>query len=193
MTTAIAASSRTEFGRRASATFRKNGKVPAVIMRSGQPSTHILVDAVAADHLLKSRVHTCEVEVDGAKTMVLIRDADRNCLNDSLVHIDFLEVDASKSVIVEVPLRPITLVCPGIKAGGLLEQMVRKIKIRCPVSAIPDDVPVDLSSIGISETVYAENLVLPAEQVLLTPPRTALMSVLKTRAMKKAEASTPAK
>lgn len=187
MTAALAATPRTELGRRASAAFRKAGKVPAVILRSGQPSAHIVVDGLAADQLLKSRTHTCVVTLEGKETTVLIRDADRNCLNDSLVHIDFLEVDADKEVVVEVPLRPITLNCPGIKAGGLLEQMVRKIKLRCPVRAIPDDVPVDLAGVGISETVYAENLVLPETQVLLTPKRTALMSVLKTRAMKKAE------
>lgn len=190
MTTAITASTRTELGRRASATYRKQGKVPAVILRSGQPSTHIVVDGVAADQLLKSKTHTCTITVDGQECMVLIRDADRNCLNDSLVHIDFLQVDPDKTVDLEVPLRPVTLDCPGIKAGGLLEQMVRKVKLRCPVRAIPDDVPVDLKGVGISETVYAENLDLPAEQILLTPPRTALMSILKTRAMKKAEAAT---
>lgn len=184
---ALSATSRTEFGRRASASFRKEGKVPAVIMRSGEPSAHILVDEIAADHLLKTRVHTCVISLEGKDTTVLIRDADRNCLNDSLVHIDFLEVDAEKEVVVEVPLRPITVNCPGIKAGGLLEQMVRKIKLRCPVRSIPDDVAVDLTPVGIAETVYAENLVLAEDQTLLTPPRTALMSVLKTRAMKKAE------
>ncbi|TVR46352.1 MAG: 50S ribosomal protein L25 [Planctomycetota bacterium] len=187
-TAAIAATPRTTLGRRASAAFRKQGQVPAVIMRSGQPSSHILVNAIAADQLLKSRVHTCVVTLEGIETTVLIRDADRNCLNDSLVHIDFLEVDATKSVDVEVPLRPITLACPGIKAGGLLEQMVRKIKIRCPVSQIPDDIAVDLGNVGISETFYARQLVLPEGISLLTPERTALMSVLKTRAMKKAEA-----
>lgn len=188
MTTAITADARTEFGRRASASYRKQGKIPAVIMRSGAESDHIVVDAIAANQLLKSKVHTCAITVDGKDHMVLIRDADRNCLDDSLVHIDFLEVDPDKTVMVEVPLRPITLNCPGIKAGGLLEQMARKVKLRCPVRDIPNDIPVDLEGVGIAETVYAENLKLADNHTLLTPPRTALMSVLKTRAMKKAEA-----
>lgn len=189
MSSSITASKRTDFGRRANAAFRKAGQTPAVIMRSGEPSEHILLNTVEADHLLQSKTHTCTISVENQERMVLIRDADRNCLNDSLVHIDFLEVHPDKDVVVEVPLLPITLNCPGIKAGGLLEQMVRKIKIRCPVQGIPDALRADLTKVGIDETVYANDLTMPEGVTLLTPGRTALMSVLKTRAMKKAEAA----
>jgi large subunit ribosomal protein L25 len=149
---------------------------------------HVTLDELEADKLLKSRALTCVVTVDGTERTSLVRDADRDCLTDRLVHVDFLEVNPESQVTVEVPLSPWTINCPGIKAGGLLEQMVRKIKVRTAVASIPESISVDLSSVGIAETVYAKDVPMPEGVTLVTPERTALMSVLKTRAMKKAEA-----
>jgi large subunit ribosomal protein L25 len=69
----------------------------------------------------------------------------------------------------------------------MLEQMCRVVRVACKLADIPVHIDVDLSKVELDQTVYAESLVLPKGVKLLTPPRTALMSVIKTRTMKKAE------
>lgn len=185
----IKAQARSEFGRRAAAKYRAAGSVPTTVLRSGDDSVHLLVDEHQAEATIASGALTVVVEVEGSEpATALVRDVSRNCINDRLEHIDLLQVDPDSVVKVDVPVSPITLNCPGIKAGGLLEQMVRSLRVRCAVKDIPKAIEVDLSGVGIAQTVYVENLTPPAGVTLLSPGRTALMTVLKTRAMKKAEA-----
>ena len=183
----IAAEARTELGTTAAKRCRAAGRVPAVIMRSGEESLHVTVDETAAEAALTRDSHCLAVDYDGAHHVVMVKEVSRDCLTDRMQHLDLLAVTDDSLVKVEVDLRPLTDDCPGIKAGGLLEQMLRQVRVRCAVKDIPDHVDVDLGEAVIGHTVYADDVAVPAGIRLLTPGRTALMSVIKTRGLKKAE------
>jgi large subunit ribosomal protein L25 len=186
----IHATVRPATGTSAAQRYRAARQIPAVIMSRGEPSRHILLDETSVNLALSQDTHLWAIELDGRITTAMPKEVTRNCLTDRLQHVDLLAVNEESQVTVEVPLHPVIDDCPGLKSGGLLEQMLRKIRVRCAVKDIPDAISIDLGQANIGDTIYAESVPLPERVRLLTPVRTALMSVIKTRTLKKAEADT---
>lgn len=185
----FSAATREEFGSKTSVRQRAAGQVPVSINNSGEPSTHVCVDTKSAEALAGMVAQVATFVVDGEKQDVLVKSVDVHPTTDEVRHLDVLAVTDDKVVKVDVPVVPDTRECPGIKAGGLLEQMGRRIQIQCQAGIIPDRLVVDLSGVGIAQTVYASAIALPDGATLLTPPRTPLMTIIKTRGMRRAEAT----
>ncbi|MHC5068630.1 MAG: 50S ribosomal protein L25 [Planctomycetota bacterium] len=186
----FAASARADFGSKAAQRYRAEGKVPLTVSRSGADSVHLLVDVKDAEELKKLESRVVLLQVEGGDRQVLVKKGERDALTDQLLQIDAIEVADDQVVQVAVAVHADTNVdCPGLKAGGLLEQMLRKVTIRCAAVNIPDFVSVDLTGVKLSETVYASAAQLPEGATLITRPRTAMMTIIKTRGMRRAEAA----
>lgn len=183
----ISGSVRSSFGSKASKAARAQGQVPVTISRPGQDSLHVLIGEKDAAVLAKLQTRTSSIEVDGQTVDVVLKDVSKNVLTDALQHIDLLAVTPDSEVIIAVPVRPITKNCPGIKAGGLLEQSLRKVSIKCKVSLLPEYLQVDLSDVQVDQTVYVRQCTLPEGAKFITKPNVAMISILRTRGMKKAE------
>ncbi len=192
MSTTVVATPRSSFGTSAATAMRAAGQVPVTICRSGAESIHLTIAAKDAEALVQRVGQVIVLEAEGQSHEVLIKGYQRHPLSDVLQQIDSLAVEPDKLVRVAVPLNPLTLDCPGIKAGGLLESMLRRVEILCPAKAIPDHLDVDLSQAVIGTTIYADGVVLPDGVKLLTPPRVAIMTIIKTRGMRRAEAAAKA-
>jgi large subunit ribosomal protein L25 len=82
--------------------------------------------------------------------------------------------------------------CPGVKSGGIVEQRLRTVKVRCPASQIPDTILLDLSNVQVMETVYAKSLTLPKGTSLVTRADLPVLSIVIPRWMKKDEAEATA-
>jgi large subunit ribosomal protein L25 len=183
----LSATAREALGRRAAALIRSEGRVPAILIRPGDTTQHISLDRAEVDAVMPKQPRSVELTLNGVKVTTLVTEVTRHCLEDHIQHIDFQAVNPDSVVKVQVPLNPLAGDCPGVKGGGMLEQMCRVVRVACKLADIPVHIDVDLSKVELDQTVYAESLVLPKGVKLLTPPRTALMSVIKTRTMKKAE------
>jgi large subunit ribosomal protein L25 len=185
------AEARSQFGSKAAQQFRKQGKVPLTISRSGQDSQHVLVSATDAQTIrgLVSRVVILKLE--DSEVEILVKNSTTDPLTDHILHLDGLAVTDDQVVKVAVPVVPdLKTDCPGIKAGGLLEQMMRRVVIKIPAGKIPESLRVDLTGISLGQTMYAENAQLPEGAKLITKPRTAMLTIIKTRGMRRAEATT---
>jgi large subunit ribosomal protein L25 len=190
MSVTITAAKREKLGSRAARKYRAEGRLPATIARPGQDTLHITVPELEAEKALASGVLTFSVSVEGAQHRVLLRDADRHCIKDCLQHLDLMEVNDDSIVTVDVPVHPNTLNCPGIKSGGMLEVMVRRMRVRGPVKNIPASVEISLAETQLGDTVYLNSVQLGEGVKALQHPRTAILSIIKTRTMKKAEGDT---
>lgn len=186
----FSADARTEFGTKAAQRFRDAGQVPLTISRKGEDSQHVLVSTkdAAAIRTLTSRVVVLQVE--GQDREVLVKDSTTDPLTDAIQHLDTIAVSDDQVVKVAVAVRPDTKTdSPGLKAGGLLEQMMRKVVIKVPAGKIPEFLRVDLTGVKLGQTVYAEAAELPEGAKLVTRPRTAMLTIIKTRGMRRAEAT----
>jgi large subunit ribosomal protein L25 len=189
---------RTATGSKAAQKLRQQGKVPLTVTKPGKPSQLLTLDVKSAQHLAAHVVHLCKLEVKGAGVVTALRaQIDTDCLTDAIKHIDLIEVDEKSEIRVDVAVHPDARNCPGVKAGGIVELRARKIKVICKASAIPDALELDLGETQITETVFADQIKLPAGVKLAVPPKYPILTVVIPREMLKAEekvvaAATPA-
>ena len=175
------ASPRTAFGRKAADAVRHAGGVPLTVCRHGADSTHHQVAEKDGAKLIPFKSQVVELDQAGKKELVLIKDVSIHPVSDRILHIDALAVTDDRVVAVDVPVKALADECPGIKAGGILEQMARKVRIRCRAGDIPAALVADLGKIQLTETFYASSLPLPPGAKLVTPAKTAVISIIKTR------------
>ncbi len=175
-------------GSTAAKALRTAGKVPVTLSRPGKPSAHLALDIKSAEELAGKVVHLCKVTFAGETVIALKGAISRHCLKDNIEHIDLIQVDEKSDIKVDVLVSPDARNCPGVKAGGIVEQRLRKVKVKCKANAIPDSIGVDLGDVAIMQTVYANKLVLPKGVTLLTNPKLPVLSIVITRGMAKSDA-----
>ena len=136
--------------------LRLNGNVPAIIYGgSGQNekisvSKKILKSLLANEGFLSSVI---TLNVDGKNQNVLPREIDYNVLSDEPTHVDFLRVVAGVKIRIEIPVQFINHEkSPGLKRGGVLNIVRRKIELKCPSEKIPESIVIDLDKIDIGES-----------------------------------------
>lgn len=183
----FAALPRTNLGSTATAHLRKAGQVPATLSRPGQGSVHLAFEVKAAEELDAKVVHLCHLEIEGKPVTALRGQIVKDCISDQIKHIDLIQVDEKSEIKVDVAIIPDARNCPGIKAGGIVEQTLRTIAVKCKVTAIPDSLPIDLSDVQLTDVVLVEKVKLPAGVTLVTPGKKPLLSVVIPRGLKVAE------
>jgi large subunit ribosomal protein L25 len=188
-----AAEPRIATGTKAATKLRKAGKVPLTLTKRGQPSQLFTMDAKAATELHRNVIHLCKLEVGGKTITALRAEIATNCLSDQVEHIDLIEVDEQSEIKVDVSVVPDARDCPGVKAGGIVELRARKIKVLCKAGAIPDSLTLSLNEVQITETVFADQVQLPAGVKLAVPAKTPVLTVVIPRQMLKAEEMVVAK
>jgi len=160
----VKADARSEVGKGAARSLRRDGMLPAVVY-SGGDSKPVkvhgkemtrLIFTGTGDHALL----TIELHEDGSKKSehsVLVKDYQVDPVSDELLHVDFIEVSLKDLVKVTVPIvivnDPI-----GIKMGGILEYHVRDLEIECLPTQIPDKIEVDAAHIDIGHSLHISNI-----------------------------------
>lgn len=183
---------RTATGTKAATALRKAGQVPVTVSRPGKDSTLLQVDVKTAHQFDAHVVHLAKLDVAGKPVTVLRGAIAKHPLSDQIQHIDVLEVDEKSTIKVDVAVVVDARNCAGVKAGGLVEQRLRRIKVACPVNAIPDEVTIDISDVELMQTVLVERITLPKGVTLVTPGKNPLLSVVIPRGMAKAESEAAA-
>lgn len=151
-------------GTTASKRLRRAGVVPAVIY-GGNSEALIQLDAKSFMDL--TRKHSANflvnIEVNGSgekSKLAIVQDIQRNPLNGSLIHVDFRAVTENDTIHAVVPIElhgePV-----GVKAGGLLEQLVHEIDIQCRPADLPEKIINDVEAIELGQTLKVADLNLP--------------------------------
>ena len=182
---AISGSPRENVGKRDAKELRYEGKVPAVLY-GGKNQIHFSVSA--SD--LRSLVYTPEVsfvalEVAGVKAQAIIQDVHFHPLTDQPLHVDFLELDEKKPVVMQIPVK-LTGTSPGVKIGGKLVQKLRKLRVKALPKDMPQYVEVSIEKLDVGKSVGVGELNFDNFKVTNNPEDT-IVSVTMSRALKQAE------
>jgi len=160
----VKADARSEVGKGAARSLRRDGMLPAVVYSGGdsKPVTihgkdmTKLIFAGTGDHALI----TIELHEDGSKKSehsVLVKDYQTDPVSDELLHVDFIEVSLKELVKVTVPI--VILNDPiGLKMGGIIEHHLRDIEVECLPTQIPDSYEVDASHIDIGHSLHISDI-----------------------------------
>lgn len=168
-TTKLAVKSRPAEGSRAARRLRRAGRVPGVLYGGGGEAVGFDADARELRLALASSGAVLDLSVDGAKaTPVVLKETQRDPVRGQTVHVDLLRVRLDEAIHAIVPLE-LTGVddAPGVKEGGVLEQITRELNVEALPTAIPESIIHDVSEMEISETILLSAIAVPEGVVLL--------------------------
>jgi len=136
--------------------LRLNGNVPAIIYGGSEQNEKVSVSKKILKSLLEKEGFLSSIitlNIDGKNQNVLPREITYNVISDEPTHIDFLRVVPGVKIRIEVPVQFINHdTSPGLKRGGVLNIVRRKIELKCPSEKIPEVIVIDLDGIEIGES-----------------------------------------
>jgi len=136
--------------------LRLNGNVPAIIYGGTEKNEKVSISKKILKSLLDKEGFLSSIitlNIDGKNQNVLPREIEYNVLSDEPTHIDFLRVVTGVKIRIEVPVQFINSdKSPGLKRGGVLNIVRRKIELKCPSEKIPETIVIDLDGIDIGES-----------------------------------------
>jgi len=102
------------------------------------------------------------LKIDGKSINVLPRDVAFDPISDNPIHVDFLRIVKSAKIILEIPVKFINNeTSPGLKRGGVLNIVRRKVELKCPTENIPTELVVDLEGLEIGTSIKISSINLP--------------------------------
>jgi large subunit ribosomal protein L25 len=119
------------------------------------------------------------LNIEGEKHEAIMQALQFHPVSDNLNHIDFIEVDESKPVVIHIPI-VLTGSCIGIKNGGKLREKRRNLKVRGLVKNLPDILEIDMTNIDIGHAIKVEDLSYPNIE-LLDPARSMVVAIISSR------------
>ena len=151
--------------------LRAKGFVPAILYGGKDSNRNISVSKKDISNIINSETFLSKViqlDIDGKKEKVIPRDITYHVVSEEPLHIDFMRIVSGKKIIIEIPVKFINHSdSPGLKRGGVLNIVRRKVELKCPAENIPDEIIVDLAGTDIGTSIKISSVKLP-ENVIPT-------------------------
>ena len=145
--------------------LRERGFIPAILYGGKDPNAKISIDKKSVKGILNSESFlskVVELDIDGNKQKAIPREVAYNVISDEPIHIDFMRVVAGAKIALEIPVRFINHIdCPGLKVGGVLNIVRRKVQLKCPADNIPEEIIIDLAGLEIGSSIKISFVKLP--------------------------------
>ena len=172
--------------------LRRQGRVPAVLYGPGSPPTPVSVsgselrDSLStASHARIVRLKSGASDLDGRH--VIFKEVQRAPVSGAVLHADLYEVDLTRLIQVEVPLK-FTGRARGVADGGILQPLVRALTVECLPLEIPEAIEIDVTELGVHEVIHVSAVKVPGNVQPIFDQDYAVVSVLPPTV---AEAPTP--
>ena len=165
----IKATTRKETGSRQVKKLRAKGLTPAIIYGRGEQPAQVTISERDLELALHHGERLLEVDIDGVIQNALVKAVQYDTFGHFVKHVDLLRVSLTDRV--EVEVRVVLRGTPkGLALGGVLNQITGDVKIECPVAAIPDEIRVMVTDLGLDESLHLRDIQLPEGVVLLGDP-----------------------
>ena len=136
--------------------LRLNGNIPGIVYGGADENEKVSVSKKTLKSLIDKENFLSNIitlNLDGKPQNVLPREITYNVISDEPTHIDFLRVVPGVKIRIEVPVKFINHeTSPGLKRGGVLNIVRRKIELKCPSEKIPESITIDLDGVEIGES-----------------------------------------
>ena len=147
--------------------LRDNGNVPAIIYGGEAQNEKISISKKLLKSLIEKENFLSNIvtlNVDGKSQNVLPKEIKYHIISDEPIHVDFLRVVPGLKIKIEVPVQFINHEkSPGLKRGGVLNIVRRKVELRCPSEKIPENLVIDLEGIEIGESFKISSIKLETD------------------------------
>ncbi|MGN1251545.1 MAG: 50S ribosomal protein L25/general stress protein Ctc [Muribaculaceae bacterium] len=208
----LAAAPRVGLGKKATKALRANNQIPAVInggelvdlpyngkLEEGQKvveiengkgliTTDIVVTSDAVRKLIYSpEIFAVDIELNGKNKMAVLKDIQFHPVKDTVLHIDFLEVNDKKPVVIEVPVKLVGH-AEGVKAGGKLGLSMRRLKVKAIYTNVPECLEINVDNLGLGQSLQVGDLHFEGLE-LVNAKNAVVCAVQLTRAARGAQAA----
>lgn len=178
---------RTEHGKKAARQIRSQENVPGVIYGGAQE-----INFHAPAKAFKPLVYTgefqlAEVKVEGKTYKCILKDLQFDKVDDSLIHVDLLELVDDKKVVATLPLKFVGT-SAGVKAGGKLVTKMKSLKVKALPKDLRETINVDITNLELNGNIRVEDVQVDNIEIL-NSPRIPIASVVMTRQLKQDEAT----
>jgi large subunit ribosomal protein L25 len=168
-TTKLDVNSRSADGSRAARRLRRSGRVPGVLYGGGGEAVGFDADSRELRLALARSGAVLDLSIDGEKaTPVVLKEAQRDPVRGETTHVDLLRVNLNEKIHAVVPIELTGIEeSPGVKQGGILEQITRELNVEALPTAIPESIVHEVGEMEIGETILLSALAAPEGVTLL--------------------------
>lgn len=181
----LAAASRTNAGKGAARSLRRDGQVPAIIYGHGRDPQALAVESSAVARLLEvigGETVLIDVAIDGATPVkAIVREVQRNPVRrQDVIHLDLYAVVADEPIVVDVPVH-ITGTAEGVRnQGGVLDHHLHRLTIKCLPGDIPEHIEIDVTPLLVGQAIHVSDITV-AKGELQHDDDVSIVSVLAAR------------
>jgi len=178
----LAAEARTDLGKKAAKALRSEGKIPVVLngselvdlpyagtlnpgeklVKISDNKALVTTDLVVTNEAVRKLIYTpdifaVELDFNGTKKMAVLKEIQFHPVKDTILHLDFLEVNDKKPVTIEVPVK-LEGHAEGVKAGGKLSLSMKKLKVKAVYTNIPERLIINVDNLGLGKSLAVGDL-----------------------------------
>ena len=198
MSTAVILSAEKREGVRKGANrkLRASGRVPAILYGKDAEPALLSVDAREAERLfqqisVENTIIDLKVKGDRTKIQALVREVQVQALRPDLVHIDFYKIQKGVRLEVDIPVE-LSGIPSGVRnEGGILEQLLHEIPVRCLPDQIPESIEIDVTGLELQGSLHVSDLVIPEGVEMLMDTERTLCVVSAPRVVAEPETEEP--
>jgi len=156
---------RKSLGKKEAKLLRAQEAVPAVLYGAGEPIHFSVPFSEMRQLVYTPGVFLIDLEIEGTIYQAIMQDTQWHAVEEQILHVDFLKVEEGKKVKIDVPVKVVGL-AKGIKAGGKLKTNLRKLKIKALAKDLPDSIEINVTKLGIGQTIKVGDLALKNIEIL---------------------------
>ncbi|HHT9117890.1 MAG TPA: 50S ribosomal protein L25 [Candidatus Hypogeohydataceae bacterium YC38] len=156
----LQAERRGPLGTRAARRLRREGKVPAVLYGHEVENIPISIPQGALKTAIQMGARMVSIRWDDKEEMALLKETQYDAFGKEILHADLVRVALDKRIVLEVPIE-LRGTPAGLAEDGVLEQVLRKVKVECLPRAIPEKLTADVSRLRLGESITFKDLELP--------------------------------
>jgi len=155
--------------------LRSKGFIPAILYGGKSPNLKLSISEKFIDDVLRTENFlstVIDLDIEGKKEKVIPRDVSYHVTSDKPTHIDFMRIVQGSKIILEIPVKfKNNDKCSGLKKGGVLNIVRRKIELKCQAESIPENIDVDLTGLDIGTSIRISSVTLPQSAELTITDR----------------------
>jgi|TARA_B100001094_G_scaffold324484_1_gene377159 large subunit ribosomal protein L25 len=156
-TVSLSGSPRVSVGKKGATSLRKEGKIPSVVY-GGKDQVHFSISENDAKKLVFTpNVYLIELDIEGKKSKVILKETQIHPVTDRVIHLDFLEISDDAPFKLSLPVK-LEGFSRGVRNGGKLNQNYRKLRVFGLAKDMPDAVSIDITPIKIGDKVRVTDL-----------------------------------
>ncbi|MCP9610899.1 50S ribosomal protein L25/general stress protein Ctc [Coprobacter tertius] len=137
--------------------LRKEDLIPAVLYGGTENIPFTVSNDAVRKLVYTPEIYAIELTVGKKKTMAIVKEIQFHPVNDNILHMDFLEINDQKPIVMEVPVA-LEGHSEGVKAGGKLSLEMRKLKIKALYTKIPEKLVINIDNLGLGKTMQVGEL-----------------------------------